>query len=141
MKKTSVTKETTIKRNWHYIDLKGQIVGRVATRIAPLLLGKRKPYFTPQLDCGDYVVAVNASELKMSGKKPSDKLYYHYSGYPGGLKETPFDVQMAKDPCFVLRHAVLGMLPKNKLRDPRLVRLKIFPTGEHPYQDKFKKKS
>jgi large subunit ribosomal protein L13 len=135
--KTHSVKKSEIKRVWHLIDAKGQILGRLATKIANLLIGKSKPYFVPHLDCGDYVVVINASEVKVSGRKDQQKKYYHYSGYPGGLKETVFSQQIAKDPTKVIRHAVEGMLPKNKLRDKRLARLKIFAGEEHRYKDKF----
>jgi len=134
--KTRSIKKSEIKRNWHLIDAKGQILGRLATKIANLLMGKSKPYFVSHLDCGDYVVVINASQVKVSGRKAQQKKYYRYSGYPGGLKETTFFQQIVKDPRKIIGHAVAGMLPKNKLRDKRLVRLKIFAGEEHPYKDK-----
>jgi len=136
--KTYSVKKSETKREWHLIDAKGQILGRLATKIADLLIGKNKPYFIPHLDCGDYVVVINASQIKVSGRKAQQKKYYRYSGYPGGLKEITFSQQMAKDPTKMIRHAVGGMLPKNKLRDKRLARLKIFAEEEHQYKDKFK---
>jgi len=135
--KTHSVKKNEIKRVWHLVDAKGQILGRLATKIANLLIGKNKPYFVPHLDCGDYVVVVNASHVKVSGKKAQQKKYYHHSGYPGGLKEITFSQQMAKDPTKIIRHAVAGMLPKNKLRDKRLARLRIFAGEEYRYKDKF----
>jgi len=134
--KTRSVKKSEIKRIWHLVDAKGQILGRLATKIASLLIGKNKPYFVPHLDCGDYVVVVNASQVKVSGRKAQQKKYYRYSGYPGGLKEITFSQQMVKDPTRIIWHAVAGMLPKNKLRDQRLARLKIFAGEEHPYKDK-----
>ena len=136
--KTYSVKKREITRGWHLVDAKEQILGRLATKIANLLMGKNKPYFVSHLDCGDYVVVVNASKVRVSGRKTQQKKYYHYSGYPGGLKETTFSQQIAKDPRKVIWHAVAGMLPKNKLRDKRLARLKIFAAEEHPYKDKFK---
>jgi len=136
--KTYSVKKSEIKRGWHLVDAKGQILGRLATKIASLLIGKNKPYFVSHLDCGDYVVVINASQVKVSGRKAQQKKYYRYSGYPGGLKEITFSQQMTKDPTKVIRHAVEGMLPKNKLRDKRLARLKIFVGEEHQYKDKFK---
>lgn len=136
--KTKATKKTEIKRAWHLIDAKGQILGRLATKIATLLVGKNKPYFVPYLDCGDYVVVINAAQVEVSGRKRKQKKYYHHSGYPGGLKEITFADQLAKDPKKIIVHAVSGMLPKNKLRDKRLARLKVFVDEKHPYQDKFK---
>jgi large subunit ribosomal protein L13 len=136
--KTHSVKKGEIARTWHLVDARGQILGRLATRIANLLIGKNKPYFVPHLDCGDYVVVINASQVKVSGRKDQQKKYYRYSGYPGGLKEINFSQQMAKDPTRIIWHAVGGMLPKNKLRDKRLARLKIFAGEEHQYKDKFK---
>jgi len=135
--KTHSVKENEITRSWYLIDAKEQTLGRLATKIASLLTGKNKPYFVPHLDCGDYVVVINASQVKVSGRKAQQKKYYHYSGYPGGLKEISFPQQVAKDSAKVIRHAVAGMLPKNKLRDRRLARLKIFAGEEHLYKDKF----
>jgi len=139
--KTHSVKKGEIKRVWHLIDAKEQILGRLATKVANLLVGKDKPYFVSHLDCGDYVVVINASQVRVSGKKVKQKKYYRHSGYPGGLKEITFSQQMEKDPTKVIRHAVAGMLPKNKLRDKRLARLKIFAKEEHPYKDKIKNSS
>jgi large subunit ribosomal protein L13 len=138
--KTHSTKKKEIKRNWHLIDLEGQILGRTASRIAQILQGKDKPYFTPSLDCGDFVVAINAAKIKVTGKKKSDKKYYRHSGYPGGLKMVTFEQQLAKDPRKIVEWAVKNMLPKNKLRNRRMRRLKVFSSVDHSYQDKFKKR-
>ncbi len=138
MTKTKSTKASEIKREWHLIDAKDQILGRLAVEIASLLMGKEKLYFVPHLDCGDYVVVINASEVQVTGEKKKKKVYYRHSGYPGGFKEITFQQQMAKDPTKVIRLAVSGMLPQNKLRDRRLARLKIFAGEKHDYQDKFK---
>jgi len=137
--KTKVTKKSDIKRVWHLIDANNQILGRMATRIAQLLIGKNKPYLVGYLDCGDYVVVTNAAKVKISGDKSTQKLYSHHSGYPGGFKQISFKDQMAKDPTKVIIHAVSGMLPKNKQRADRLVRLKIFVNDKHPYGEKIKK--
>lgn len=137
--KTKPTKAKEIKREWHLVDAKDQVLGRLATQIAQLLMGKNKPYFTRHLDCGDYVVVINAKEVKVTGKKEKQKIYYRHSGYPGGLKETPLWMLREKHPERIIINAVFGMLPKNKLRKGMLVRLKVQPGGEHPYQDKFKK--
>jgi len=137
--KTYKTKKLDIKRKWHFVDLKDKTLGREATQIAKALIGKTKPYFTPHLDCGDYVVAVNSAQVKVSGKKFDKKVYYRHSGYPGGLKAITFKQQMEKDPRKVILLAVKNMLPKNKLRDLRMKRLKVFATSEHKYEDKFKK--
>ena len=141
MKKTRVTKASEIKKTWYLVDAKGKILGRLATQIAKILVGKNKPYYSPNLDCGDYVIIINAAEVKVSGRKRKQKLYRRHSGYPGGFKEITFEKQMERDPRKIVRHAVAGMLPKNKLRERRLARLKIFINDQHPYKDKFKKQS
>ncbi|KPJ70650.1 50S ribosomal protein L13 [Microgenomates bacterium DG_75] len=141
MKKTKVTKAREIKRSWHLIDVKGKMLGRVGTQIARLLIGKDKVYYVPNLDCGDYVVVVNAANVEISGRKRKQKLYRRHSGYPGGFRELTFAQLMKRDSRKVIRQAVNGMLPKNKLRDKRLARLKIFTDDRHPYQDKFREES
>lgn len=127
-----------IKREWHLVDAKGEILGRLATRIAQLLMGKKKPYFTRNLDCGDYVVVINSAKVAVSGKKEKQKKYYQHSGYPGGLKTTLLEKMRAEHPERIIIHAVSGMLPQNKLKDRMLKRLYVFPGEEHPYEDKFK---
>lgn len=134
-------KVSEIKHFWHLIDANGQILGRLASEIATLLIGKDKPYFVPHLDCGDYVVVTNAIGVMVSGRKAKDKKYYRHSGYPGGFRQVTLKEQMAKDPRKIIEHAVAGMLPKNKLKDKRLARLKIFIDEKHPYQDKLKTKN
>jgi large subunit ribosomal protein L13 len=137
--KTKVTKAKEIKRNWHLIDLKDQVLGRTTTKIATLLIGKNKPNYSPNLDCGDYVVVINSKDLVLTRKKSTNKIYRHHTGFPGGFREIPFKRMMEKSPNKVVEKAVTGMLPKNKLRDKRLRRLKVFVDGNHPYKDKFKK--
>jgi large subunit ribosomal protein L13 len=104
--KTYSTKPKDIKREWHLVDVKGKVLGRVATQIAQLLIGKHKPYFTPHLDCGDYVVVVNAAQVKVTGKKKKKKVYYWHTGYPGGLKSLTFEQLMQKDPRKIIWYAV-----------------------------------
>ena len=133
MKSTISTKASQIQRNWHLVDVKDQVLGRIATRIAGKLIGKQKEYYVPYLDCGDYVVVVNASQIKVTGKKAKQKMYSNYSGYPGGLKQKSFEQMMEHDPKKVVLHAVSGMLPKNKLKAKMLKRLYIYPDMEHPY--------
>lgn len=133
---TYSTKASEIKRDWYFVDARDLILGRLASKLAGLLQGKHKPYYVPHLDCGDYVVVVNASLVKVTGKKRGDKVYSHHSGYPGGLKQATFNELMAKDPTIVIRKAVFGMLPDNKLKPGRLLRLKIFPGSEHDFKDK-----
>ncbi len=133
------TKKTEIERKWHLIDAKGQIVGRLASRITPLLLGKTKPCFVRNLDCGDHVVVINAEEVVFTGRKEAQKAYYSYSGYPGGLKKKTVAQVRELHPERILERAVNSMLPKNKLRPLWLKKLHVFAGSEHPYQDKFKK--
>ena len=134
--KTYQPKKKEIKRQWHLIDARGKILGRLATKIAQLLIGKHKPTFVPHLDSGDYVVVINAAQIKVTGKKLKKKIYYRHTGYMGGLKETRLEEMLAKHPTRVIWLAVKNMLPKNKLRKQRLKRLKIFADETHCYQDK-----
>lgn len=137
MKMTLPTKINDIKREWHLVDVNGKILGRTATEIAKLLMGKGKPYFAKNLDCGDYVVVINAKDVAVSGKKETDKVYTRYSGYPSGLKRIRLEEMREKKPEEIVHHAVSGMLPKNKLRASMLKRLYIFSSSEHKYGDKF----
>jgi large subunit ribosomal protein L13 len=114
-------------------------LGRVATQIAQKLIGKTKPYFTSHLDCGDYVVVINSNDVKVTGRKEQNKIYYRHTNFPNGLKQITFDRQLEKDSRKIITRAVSSMLPKNKLRSPRLKRLKIFKTETHIYADKLKK--
>ena len=132
------TKAADLVHNWHAIDLKGKVLGRVSTEIAKLLMGKQKPYYVPHLDCGDYVVVTNAKEVVTTGKKEKLKKYYRHSGYPGGFKTETLEKLRGRKPEDVIIHAVKGMLPQNKLRDRMLTRLYVFAGEEHPYADKFK---
>ncbi len=125
-----------ITRNWHIIDAKGQILGRLSSQIARLLIGKNKVDFAPNLDGGDYVVVTNSDHVKLTGKKEFNKLYYSHSQYPGGFKTITVHEQRLKDSRTLIIHAVSKMLPKNKLRQDRLQRLKVFPGSEHPYGKK-----
>lgn len=137
-----ITKPTTIKqieRKWHLIDVKDQISGRIATKIALLLMGKSKPYFVKNLDCGDYVVVVNCALVKTTGKKEELKLYRRHSGFPGGYKEETLGRLRSRKPTEIVRSAVSGMLPKNKLRDRMLKRLYLFPGDQHDFTNKFTK--
>lgn len=125
-----------ITRKWHYFDAKGQILGRLSSQIARLLIGKNKVDFAPNLDGGDYVVVTNSDHVKLTGKKEFNKLYYSHSQYPGGFKTITVHEQRLKDSRRLIIHAVSKMLPKNKLRPDRLQRLKVFPGSEHPYGKK-----
>ena len=133
MLKTYSAKPTEVTRNWYVIDASGQTLGRLATLLATKLTGKDKPMYTSHIDCGDFVVVINADKLHVTGNKMLDKKYYRHTGYPGGIKEISLEAQMAKDSTAVIEHAVSGMLPKNKLRDERLKRLKVYATDQHPY--------
>lgn len=126
-----------IKRNWHLIDAKGKVLGRLATQIAGLLMGKNKVTYSPHLDNGEYVVVINAKDIKLTGLKRDQKVYRGHSGYPGGFKEVKFEAQMIKDSRVIIEKAVHGMLPGNRLRKKRMTRLKVFKDAEHKYKDKF----
>jgi large subunit ribosomal protein L13 len=133
MIKTYSAKPTEVVREWFVIDASEAPLGRVATKIATLLTGKGKPQFTHHIDCGDFVVVINTDKIVVTGKKLTDKMYYHHSHFPGGLKEISLENQLEKDSTKVLFHAVRGMLPVNKLRDERLNRLKIYAGTDHKH--------
>jgi large subunit ribosomal protein L13 len=135
---TRPTKISDIKREWHLIDVKGQILGRVATGISQKLIGKGKPYFVRNLDCGDYVIVINAGMVKVTGNKAKQKIYDAYSGYPGGHKKHTFADLLVKNPQRIINEAVRGMLPNNNLRDQMLKRLFVYKDSNHPYQSKLK---
>ena len=137
---TKSTKIKEIQRNWHLIDVENVVLGRIAVTISYLLRGKGKPYFVEHLDCGDYVVVVNAQKVKVTGSKELNKTYSSYSGYPGGLKVQTLAKVREKYPEKIVRHAVGGMLPKNKLRKQWLTRLYIYKDAKHPYGNKFNTK-
>jgi large subunit ribosomal protein L13 len=138
---TEPTKAKDIKRTWHMIDLKDQTLGRVSTDIAHKLMGKSKAYFVRNLDCGDYVVAINAKFVKTTGNKETKKMYYRHSGYPGGFKAEALKDLRARRPEMVIEHAVKGMLPQNRLRASMMKRLHVFPEAEHRFSDKLKVKA
>lgn len=131
--KTYSAKPSDVKRQWYVVDAAEIPLGRLASRIATLLTGKGKPQFTAHIDCGDYVVVINAAQPVVTGKRLDQKTYYHHSNYPGGLRERSLSQQLAADPTSVVFLAVRGMLPVNKLRDQRLARLKIYAGGEHQH--------
>jgi large subunit ribosomal protein L13 len=122
--------ELTIGKNWFVLDAKDVVLGRLATRVARLLIGKDKPNYTPFLDSGDHVIVINAERIKLTGNKIDQKIYYHHSGHPGGLKEVPIRTLMQRRPEEVVREAVLGMLPKNKLRARRAKKLRVYAGSE-----------
>lgn len=132
--KTYSAKPSDVTRKWYVVDASEAPLGRVATQIATLLTGKGKPQFTQHIDCGDYVVVVNAEKVQVTGNKLDTKMYYRHSGHPGGLKEATMREKQAKDPTYAVFHAVRGMLPVNKLRDARLDRLKVYAGAEHNHE-------
>lgn len=132
--KTYSAKPTDVERKWYVVDAAEAPLGRVATKVATLLTGKGKPQFTKHIDCGDYVIVINADKLVVTGNKMEDKMYYRHSGFPGGLTETQLKNQMVKDSTLPIFKAVRGMLPVNKLRDGRLARLKIYAGNEHNHE-------
>lgn len=135
---TKPTKTKDIVRSWHLVDVNDVILGRNATKIAELLMGKGKPYFSKNMDCGDYVVVINAKTVRVTGAKELKKVYTHYSGYSSGLKSARLEEVRAKKPTEIIRHAVSGMLPKNKLRAQMLKRLYVSAGNTHLFEDKFK---
>lgn len=141
MKYTNPTKLSDIKREWHLIDVKDKILGRSATQIATLLMGKSKPDFVRNLDMGDYVVVLNAKNVKVTGKKESLKKYIRHSGYPGGLKSETLSDLRGRNPEEIIIHAVAGMIPQNRLKARMLKRLYVFKGESHRYEDKFKTQS
>jgi large subunit ribosomal protein L13 len=134
--KTYTVKESDIKREWHVLDASGEVLGKLATRAAILLMGKHKALYAPNADGGDFVVVINAGKIKFTGKKGEQKTYYSHSGYPGGLKSITLDKQMALAPEIVIEHAVKGMLPRNKLNAKMMKRLRVFAGDKHPYSIK-----
>lgn len=128
-----MVKREEVKHNWFIIDVEGKVLGRVATEIASMLSGKNRPDFTPNVDNGAGVIVVNCGKVRITGKKDSQKVYKRYSGYPGGQKEVVYNKMVVKDPKYVLRHAVKGMLPKNKLGSTMIKRLKLYVGTEHPH--------
>lgn len=131
--KTFSLKVADAKSDWLLIDAEGQTLGRLASVIAVKLMGKDKPQYSPHVVCGDKIVVINSSKISVTGNKMTDKIYYHHSGYPGGIKDIALKDKLVKDPNSVLRHAVTGMLPKNKIARDMLKNLKIFPLAEHTH--------
>ncbi|MBI2167754.1 MAG: 50S ribosomal protein L13 [Candidatus Omnitrophica bacterium] len=129
--KTFVLKEKDIQRKTHLVDAKGQILGRLATRVATLLMGKHKPEYTPFLDCGDQVIVINARDIRVSGRKTKQKTYTHYTGYPGGIRIETLETLMAEKPTEAVFEAIRKMLPHTKLGDKILRHLRVYPGAEH----------
>lgn len=137
MKKTYQPTQKQVKRSWHLIDIKGQILGRSATQIATFLMGKQKADYSAHMDSGDYVVVVNSKDIVLTGKKTEQKVYRSHSGYPGGFKEVSFEKMNKEQPNKIVEKAVSGMLPDNRLKADRMARLFVFSGSKHKYEAKF----
>jgi large subunit ribosomal protein L13 len=132
--RTFTAKTAEIKRQWYVVDAQGQTLGRLASKIAPILKGKHKPTYTPHLDCGDFVIVLNVDKVRVTGRKLDQKIYYRHSQYPGGLKSINLRDQLAQHPDRVLLAAVKGMLPKNRLGRQMIKKLKLYAGEAHPHQ-------
>ncbi|HEX9700583.1 MAG TPA: 50S ribosomal protein L13 [Acidobacteriota bacterium] len=130
---TPFPSKNDIERRWHVVDAEGQVLGRLATRVATLLMGKHKPSYTPFLDCGDHVVVVNAEKIALTGNKMQDKLYHRHSGYPGSIREVRARRLLREHPERLIEAAVRGMVPKTKLGRQMLSKLRVYPGPEHPH--------
>ncbi len=132
--KTYVAKPSTIEKKWYVVDAKGKTLGRLATVVADTLRGKRKATYTPNIDTGDFVIVINADQVVVTGNKAEQKMYYHHSGYPGGLKSESYAKLQARRPEEIVRHAVRGMLPHTKLGRAQLRKLKVYAGAKHPHE-------
>lgn len=131
--KTQFTKDKEVERKWYVVDAKDKVLGRLASRIAYYLRGKHKPIYTPNVDTGDFIIVINADKVKVTGKKLTDKIYYHHTGYVGNLKEKRLKDRMISEPEKVIIDAVWGMLPKNRLGRKIIKKLKVYKGAEHPH--------
>src|SRR4030065_727710 len=127
-------KKIEVEHQWYLVDAEGRVLGRLATELAKILRGKNKPIYTPHVDTGDFVIVVNAGKVALTGKKMKDKIYYHHTGYPGGIREMSAEKLLAKKPTEMIRIAVKGMLPKNSLGRQMLQKLKIYAGAKHPHE-------
>lgn len=132
--KTYVAKPSDRQRDWYVVDAEGKTLGRLASEIATALRGKRKPEYTPHIDTGDFVVVVNAEKVHVTGKKREDKIYWRHSGFPGGIKSRSLNEMLERQPDEVIRKAVKGMLPRNRLARRQLTKLKVYAGPDHPHQ-------
>ena len=132
--KTFVTKPAEVDRKWYVVDADGQTLGRLATKLAETLRGKHKTIYSPSVDCGDYVIVINAEKIAVTGNRMDDKMYHRHSGYPGGLREMTLRQQLEKHPTRPIEIAVRGMLPKNRLGRKMIKKLKVYAGSEHPHQ-------
>ena len=131
--KTFMANAQNVERNWYVVDADGMTLGRLASQVAAILRGKNKPTFTPHVDCGDHVIIINAAKVVLTGKKLDQKVYYHHSGFAGGLKETKYRKLMAEKPEFAVKHAVIGMLPKGPLGRQMARKLRVYAGAEHEH--------
>ena len=131
--KTFMANAQNVERNWYIVDADGMTLGRLASQVAAILRGKNKPTFTPHVDCGDYVIILNAEKVVLTGKKLDQKIYYHHSGFAGGLKQTKYRKLMAEKPAFAVKHAVVGMLPKGPLGRQMARKLRVYAGAEHEH--------
>ena len=132
--KTTAVRTQDIEQKWYIMDCSGKTLGRLSVQVANILRGKNKPEYTPNADVGDFVVLVNAKDIRVTGKKTEDKIYYRHSGYPGGIKQISFKDQLAKDPEKIIRDSVKGMLPKNRLNRQIIKKLKVYSDENHPHE-------
>ena len=132
--KTFMANAQNVERNWYIVDADGMTLGRLASQVAAILRGKNKPTFTPHVDCGDHVIVINAAKVVLTGKKLDQKVYYHHSGYAGGMKETKYRKLMAEKPEFAVKHAVVGMLPKGPLGRQMARKLRVYAGAEHEHE-------
>lgn len=131
---TYVTKPGSVEREWYVVDAAGKTLGRLASQVAVILRGKHKPQFSPAVDAGDYIIIINAEKIRVTGRKLEQKIYYRHSGYPGGLTEITLADQLERHPTRVIKSAVRGMLPRNRLGRKQLKNLKVYAGSEHPHQ-------
>jgi len=131
--KTYFATNQTVEHQWYIVDASNKVLGRLVSQIAKVLRGKHKPEYTPHVDTGDYVIVINASQIRVTGNKEKDKIYYRHTGYPGGVKSASFEKVMAKNPAYVIERAVKGMLPKNPLGRQMLRKLKVYAGDVHPH--------
>jgi large subunit ribosomal protein L13 len=134
MTKTYQAKKEEVDRRWHLVDAEGKVLGRLATDVAKVLRGKNKPIFTPHVDTGDFVIVINAKKVMLTGRKMKDKIYYHHTGYPGGIKEMNAEKLLSTKPAEMIRMAVRGMLPKTSLGRQMLRKLKVYAGPDHPHE-------
>ena len=132
--KCYIAKPAEVERKWYVVDAEGKTLGRLASEVASVLRGKNKPIYTPHVDCGDYVIVINAEKIEVTGKKRKEKIYKRHTGYPGGLKEITFEKLLEKQPEEILRHAVKGMLPKGPLGRDMAKKLKVYAGAEHKHE-------